>query len=123
MRYHPCGIWQFGRLRSIAGGVLRSRLHASELLRVSCLHTRRTGTESGLVNKLYDNVSELDTIYSLLVVKNGHLVAEQYFHEGSVDQEVLMQSATKSYISALVGDRAGAGLFDQRRPEDGGVLP
>jgi CubicO group peptidase (beta-lactamase class C family) len=45
----------------------------------------------------------LDTIYSLLIIKNGFLVAEDYFNDGSIDLQVNLQSATKSYISALVG--------------------
>jgi CubicO group peptidase (beta-lactamase class C family) len=66
-----------------------------------------TLTEEGLdplqVAELYSNASELKTIYSLLIVKNGKLVAEEYFNEGSVEHQNNMQSATKSYFSALVG--------------------
>jgi CubicO group peptidase (beta-lactamase class C family) len=56
-----------------------------------------------LVAELYYNAAELETLYGLLVVKNGHLIAEGYFNEGSVEQKALLQSASKSYISALVG--------------------
>jgi CubicO group peptidase (beta-lactamase class C family) len=66
-----------------------------------------TPTEQGLdprlVAQLYLDASGLQTIYGLLVIKNGHLIAEKYFHEGSVEQKALLQSATKSYTSALVG--------------------
>jgi len=61
------------------------------------------GLELDLVAELYYNASELDTIYSLLVIKNGYLVAEEYYHDGAVDQKTLMQSVSKSYISALIG--------------------
>ena len=61
------------------------------------------GLDPGLVAEAYYNADELDTIYSLLVVKNGYLVAERYFNEGAVDQKDRLQSATKSYASALVG--------------------
>jgi len=37
------------------------------------------------------------------VIKNGYLIAEDYFNEGSVDQKDRLQSVTKSYTSALVG--------------------
>jgi CubicO group peptidase (beta-lactamase class C family) len=37
-----------------------------------------------------------------LVIKDGYLISEAYFNEGSVDQKPLLQSVTKSYISALV---------------------
>ena len=66
-----------------------------------------TPTEQGLdpmlVAALYYNAAELETIYSLLVIKNGYLIAEDYFNEGSVDQKDRLQSVTKSYTSALVG--------------------
>lgn len=56
-----------------------------------------------LVAELYHNAAELETLYSLLVVKNGHLIAEDYFNGRAVRQKTLVQSASKSYISALVG--------------------
>jgi len=59
--------------------------------------------DSTLVSELYFNAAKVETIYSLLVVKNGYLIAEKYFHEGSVDQKARLQSATKSFTSALVG--------------------
>ena len=61
------------------------------------------GMDAMLVAELYHNASELETLYGLLVVKNGYLIAEDYFNEGSVGQKALLQSASKSYISALVG--------------------
>jgi CubicO group peptidase (beta-lactamase class C family) len=39
----------------------------------------------------------------LLVVKNDSLIAESYFNDGSVGGKTLLQSVSKSYISALVG--------------------
>jgi CubicO group peptidase (beta-lactamase class C family) len=66
-----------------------------------------TPAEQGLdprhVAALYDDAAELETLYGLLAIKNGHLIAEKYFNEGSVEQKALLQSASKSYISALVG--------------------
>jgi len=64
-----------------------------------------TPAEQGLVlvAELYYHAAKLETIYSLLVIKNGHLIAEGYFNEGSVEQKDRLQSVTKSYTSALVG--------------------
>jgi CubicO group peptidase (beta-lactamase class C family) len=66
-----------------------------------------TPAEQGMdpmrVAKLYYNATKLDTIYSLLVIKNGYLVAEGYYHEGSVEQLSKRASVTKSYTSAMVG--------------------
>ena len=61
------------------------------------------GMDPMLVAELYHNATELDTLYGLLVIKNGHLIAEGYFNEGTVDRKNQLQSATKSYTSALVG--------------------
>ncbi len=61
------------------------------------------GLDPVLVSELYYNAEQLETLYSLLVIKNGHLVAEKYLHEGSVDQKARVQSVTKSFTSALVG--------------------
>ena len=61
------------------------------------------GLDPELVAEMYHNASELETIYSLLVIKNGKLVAEDYFNEGSIDQKTLMASVSKSYISTLIG--------------------
>lgn len=61
------------------------------------------GLDPKLVAELYYNASRLETIYSLLVFKNGYLVAEDYFHTGSPDLQVNIHSVTKSINSALVG--------------------
>jgi CubicO group peptidase (beta-lactamase class C family) len=61
------------------------------------------GLDPMLVAKLYYNAAQVETIHSLLVIKNGYLIAEQYFHQGSVEQKARIQSATKSVTSALVG--------------------
>jgi CubicO group peptidase (beta-lactamase class C family) len=55
------------------------------------------------VAELYYNADELETLYGLLVVKNGYLVAEDYFNAGTISQIGNRQSVTKSYVSALVG--------------------
>jgi len=61
------------------------------------------GLDPMLVAELYLDATGLSTLYGVLVIKNGHLVAEGYFNEGAVDQYYARQSVTKSYTSALVG--------------------
>lgn len=63
----------------------------------------KQGLDPKLVAELYLDAAELETLYGLLVIKNGHLIAERYFNEGSVEQKARLQSVTKSYTSALVG--------------------
>ena len=78
------------------------------------------GLDPMLVAELYYDAVDLERLYGLLVVKNGHLVAEKYFNEGSVDQKARIQSATKSVTSALVGialDRGCLSSVEQRMVE------
>jgi CubicO group peptidase (beta-lactamase class C family) len=75
------------------------------------------GLDPMLVAELYHSAAELETLYGLLVIKNGHLIAEKYFNEGAVAQKALLQSASKSYISALVGialDQGCLSSLDQK---------
>jgi CubicO group peptidase (beta-lactamase class C family) len=61
------------------------------------------GLDSMLVAELYLDAAEMERLYGLLVIKNGHLIAEGYFNEGAIEQKARLQSVTKSYTSALVG--------------------
>ena len=61
------------------------------------------GLDPDLVAELYYDAARLDTIFSLLIIKNDKLIAEGYFNEGSVKQQTNVQSVSKSYTSALVG--------------------
>jgi CubicO group peptidase (beta-lactamase class C family) len=75
------------------------------------------GLDPMLVAELYLEAAKLETIYGLLVVKNGYLIAEKYFNEGSVEQLSKRASVTKSYVSALVGialDRGCLTNVDQK---------
>lgn len=61
------------------------------------------GLKPSLVAELYFDAARLENLYGLLVVKNGHLIAERYFNGWSIDKPARLQSVTKSYTSALVG--------------------
>jgi len=61
------------------------------------------GLDPMLVAKLYFNAAKLETLYGLLVIKNGHLIAEGYFNDGAVEESFDRASVTKSFTSALVG--------------------
>ena len=70
-----------------------------------------------MLSKLYHEASELETLYGLLVIRNGVLIAEKYFNEASIDQVSGRTSATKSFTSALVGIALDQGCLqsvDQR---------
>jgi len=75
------------------------------------------GLDSNLVEELYFDAAKLETLFGLLVIKNGYLIAEGYFNEGSVDQLSGRQSTTKSVTSALVGialDQGYLSSLDQK---------
>jgi len=66
-----------------------------------------TPEEQGLnprqLTRLYQDAEKLDTLYGLLVIKNGYLVAEKYFNGSSINDRVDLASTTKSFTSALAG--------------------
>jgi CubicO group peptidase (beta-lactamase class C family) len=75
------------------------------------------GLDPKLLSQLYFKATKVQTLYALLVVKNGYLIAEGYFNEGSVEQKARLQSVTKSYTSALVGiarDKGYLSSVDQK---------
>ncbi len=78
------------------------------------------GLDPELLAELYLNAAELETLYGLLVIKNGHPIAERYFNGGAVEQKVALASVTKSYTSALVGialDQGCLSSVDQKMME------
>lgn len=61
------------------------------------------GLDPEQVGELYCDAQRAETLYSTLVVKDGLLVAEQYYGDGAIDQLDSRASVTKSFTSALVG--------------------
>jgi len=63
------------------------------------------------VRELYFDAAEMEKLYSLLLIKNGRLIAEEYFNGGKVERKYNLQSVTKSYTSALAGIAFEQGHF------------
>jgi CubicO group peptidase (beta-lactamase class C family) len=63
------------------------------------------GLAGGVLKRLRDRIrrGQLGRIDSFLVVRNGYLVAEEYFNGWDVDDLHTLQSDTKSVTSLLVG--------------------
>lgn len=61
------------------------------------------GLDPDLVGELYLDATGLPALYGLLVIRNGRLIGERYYHDGAIDRRTMLQSVTKSYTSALVG--------------------
>jgi CubicO group peptidase (beta-lactamase class C family) len=74
-----------------------------------------TPEEEGLdpmqVAELYFNAAKLETLYGLLVVKDGRLIGEGYFNGGIIGRRTVLASVTKSYTSALVGIALDQGVI------------
>ena len=62
-----------------------------------------------LVKRIRDG--ELPDIHSLLIVRNGHLLVEEYFGDHQADELHTLQSVSKSFTSALVGIAIEKGQF------------
>lgn len=61
------------------------------------------GIDSLMLAELYYEAAKLKTAFSLIIVKNGFIIAEDYFNGATVNQKYNLQSVTKSFTSALVG--------------------
>jgi CubicO group peptidase (beta-lactamase class C family) len=61
------------------------------------------GMDPAVIGNAYEEAADLDNIYSLLVLKNGYLVAEQYFNGQMASDAQATASVTKSVVSALAG--------------------
>ncbi len=73
------------------------------------------GLSPKLIARLYYNAENVETITSLLVIKNGKLIAEKYYHNNSRYQKNRLQSVTKSITSALAGIAVDMGVLDIRQ--------
>ncbi len=62
------------------------------------------GMDLKLLSQMLEEISAKEIrIHSVLVVRNGYMVAEAYFHPYTCDTKMHVQSITKSVIGALVG--------------------
>ena len=70
--------------------------------------------DTELVNDLIQKINNgyFGNQNSLLVMKDGQLVVEQYFRGWSRDESYLVQSISKSYTSLLLGDAIAQGYIE-----------
>ena len=61
------------------------------------------GVDSVSIDKAYRRAQNLDNLYSLLILKNGYLIAEAYFNNATASDARPVASVTKSITSALTG--------------------
>ncbi|MGB8190530.1 MAG: serine hydrolase [Chitinophagaceae bacterium] len=65
-----------------------------------------------MVHKIADG--SLPDVHSVLITMNGKLVFEEYFYEYDVHTLQQIRSATKSFVSALMGIAIGKGIIKSR---------
>jgi CubicO group peptidase (beta-lactamase class C family) len=71
------------------------------------------GMDSTLLAQMIQDLSSNESnIYSVLVVRNGALITEAYFHPYTRDTNVHVQSITKSVIGMLVGKALSMGAIE-----------
>jgi CubicO group peptidase (beta-lactamase class C family) len=70
------------------------------------------GIDPLAVAQLFSRAAELETIYGLLVVRNGRLIAEDYWHGSGSWHDSDVQSVTKSFTGALVGLAIAQGYIE-----------
>jgi len=64
----------------------------------------KQGLDSARLAKLLHYIEEQDqNIHSLLVIRDGHIVVEAYYPPYTQDTKHILNSCTKSFVSALIG--------------------
>lgn len=64
-----------------------------------------SGLKQALLNEMVNKIADgtYPNVHSVLIVKNGKLVFEEYFYEYNIDSLHELRSASKSIVSALTG--------------------
>ena len=71
------------------------------------------GMNSNSLNRIDEIINENDImIHSVIVVRNGYIVYEKYYHYSSQYAGHTIQSCTKSFMSALIGIAIDMGYID-----------
>jgi len=71
------------------------------------------GLDSNILNRIDETIEENSIeVDSVIVVKNGYIVYEKYYHYWSQYMIHTIQSCTKSFMSALIGIAIDMGYID-----------
>lgn len=87
-------------------GVFSSLCAAVSTWEWSLSTPEKQGLDSERLTRLVEIIregKEFPDLHSLLIVRNGHLVVEEYFGRFSADKLHTLQSVSKSFTSALIG--------------------
>ncbi len=70
------------------------------------------GLDSELLSHAFKKIGKKPGYYSFLIIRNGYLVAEEYYNRGSKYVMDPVFSVTKSYISAVIGIAIDKGYIE-----------
>jgi len=71
------------------------------------------GLDSSILNQIDETIVDNDiAVDSVIVIKNGYIVYEKYYHYWSQYMAHTIQSCTKSFMSALIGIAIDMGYID-----------
>ncbi len=72
----------------------------------------KQGFDTELLNTALDEAENRPSIYSVLVIRNGYIVAERYYRGYSEDSSFNIRSVSKSYLSAMTGIAIEEGIIN-----------
>jgi CubicO group peptidase (beta-lactamase class C family) len=71
------------------------------------------GMDAGLLAEMVDTIHERDyDIDSVTVIRNGHILLDEYFPPFAPDSKHIIHSCTKSIVSALIGIAIDQGYIE-----------
>lgn len=70
------------------------------------------GLNADLLSVGIEQAKNTEYMYSLLIVRNGYLILEEYFNGQLKNMANVIESASKSYTSALIGISLDKGFID-----------
>ncbi len=76
------------------------------------VHSTTTGLDAAGLQRSLAEAETLPRLHSLIVARDGQIVAERVFRGPSLDTPVNIKSASKSVLTALAGVAIGEGLIE-----------
>ena len=76
----------------------------------------KTGLDRNLLHEMMQKIidGKYPNVHSILIIKDGKLVFEEYFYEHNINKLHELRSATKSFISALTGIAIDKGFIKSK---------
>lgn len=85
---------------------------------------KKQGMDSAVLAQLLHFVQEQNKgLHSILVIRNGDIVLERYYDSYTWDQKHILNSCTKSFVSALVGIAIDKGYIKDEKSNVLGFFP